>query len=124
MGKPIRCVEDIEAWQLGIELAERLYRLSDAPKLARDFRLADQMHAAAVSIPSNIAEGFERNSSPADFARFLAYAKGSCGELKTQLIIAQRIGYIPEETVAPLIKLTDRIAAATRRFRETLVPVN
>jgi four helix bundle protein len=121
VGKLITRFEDIDAWQLGMELAQRIYELSDAPKLTCDRAFSDQMHRAVISIPSNIAEGFERNSR-ADFARFLSYAKGSCGELKTQLLLARRIEYLPEETAAALIQLAERIAKATGKFRSRIAP--
>ena len=121
MGKPITCFEDIEAWQLAMELAERVITLTDSPKLDRHFKLRDQIHGAAISIPSNIAEGFERNS-PADFSRFISIALGSCGELRTQLMLAQRIHFVPEATAESLIDLSRRVSRAAGAFRATLGP--
>jgi len=67
----------------------------------RDFGFKDQITRAAVSIPSNIAEGFERNSKK-DFSNFLRYARGSCAELRTQLYIGQDIGLIDKVTAERL----------------------
>ncbi len=84
--------EDLEVWQRSSRLAVRLYEVLST---CRDYGLKDQMTRAAVSIASNIAEGSERNSS-ADFIRFLHIAKGSAGELRTQIYIACRIKMISE----------------------------
>jgi len=73
--------EDLEVWK-------RPARLS-----ARDFGFRDQLTRAGRSAPSNIAEGFERQSSR-EFVNFLSYAKGSCGELRTQVYIGMEIGYL------------------------------
>ena len=119
MGKEIKCFEDIDAWQLAMELGEQIYKLDDCPRLRADRALFDQIQRAVVSISSNIAEGYERNSMP-DFARFLSYALGSCGEVRTQLMLAHRIGYIPDATAESLIHLTRRVSAATGGFRASI----
>ena len=76
MGQKISKFEDLEVWKEGMHLAARIYReLKDC----RDYGLRDQMQRAAVSIPSNIAEGYERNTNK-DFIHFLYIAKGSCSE--------------------------------------------
>ena len=79
--------EDLVAWQKARLLANDVYRITREGPLARDFGLRDQMQRAAVSIASNIAEGFERDTIP-DFIHFLFIAKGSAGELRTQLYLA------------------------------------
>jgi four helix bundle protein len=83
----IHTFEDFEVWKRGCQLAVDVYVANHA---SRDFGMKDQMQRAAVSIPSNIAEGCERDSTP-DFIKFLRYSKGSCGELRTQLYIAERV---------------------------------
>ena len=83
----INTFEDLEVWKRGFQLAVDVYVANHASK---DFALKDQMQRAAVSIPSNIAEGCERDSTP-DFIKYLRYSKGSCGELRTQLYIAERV---------------------------------
>ncbi|MDR0694022.1 MAG: four helix bundle protein [Prevotellaceae bacterium] len=82
--------EDLEIWKAGMQLVCDVY---EAFKKCNDFGLKDQMQRAAVSIPSNISEGFER-SSDKEFIRFLYIAKASCGELRTQLYIAVKLNYI------------------------------
>ena len=83
----INTFEDLEVWKRGCQLAVDVYVANHDSK---DFGLKDQMQRAAVSIPSNIAEGCERDSTP-DFIKFLRYSKGSCGELRTQLYISERV---------------------------------
>ncbi|HNX52849.1 MAG TPA: four helix bundle protein [Pontiellaceae bacterium] len=82
--------EDLEVWKLSLDLSVRLYERLGGCK---DFGFKDQICRAAVSVPSNIAEGIERNSKK-ETIHFLHIAKGSCAEVRTQLIIARRIGYI------------------------------
>ena len=89
----IRHFEDIEAWQLSRELVKEVYRVSHEGMFAKDFWLQDQIRRAAVSIMSNIAEGFERNGNK-EFINFLTVAKGSCGEVRSHLYVALDQGYV------------------------------
>lgn len=93
--------EDLLVWQKGKKLSVEIYRGFSS---CRDFGFKDQVTKSALSVPSNIAEGYERGSNR-DFIRFLLIAKGSCGELRTQLSIASEVGLI-ETPVA--IKLIDQ----------------
>lgn len=88
--------EDLKVWQVGMTLVKAVYELTMAAEFARDFGLKDQIRRSAVSIPSNIAEGFERNGNR-EFVHFLYIAKGSAGELRTQLLIAFELAYISKE---------------------------
>jgi len=97
--------EELEVWKRACQLAVRLYGLLTD---CRDYGLRDQMQRAAVSVASNIAEGSERGGR--DFARFLAIARGSAAELRTQLYIAARIGIIQENTMRELVEETKQIA--------------
>jgi len=83
----INSFEDLEVWKRGCQLAVDVCVAIDDSK---NYGLKDQMQRSAISIPSNIAEGSERDST-ADFLRFLRYSKGSCGELRTQLYISERV---------------------------------
>ncbi len=87
--------EDLVAWQKARALAQEVYRITASGALARDYGLSGQMQRAAVSIMSNIAEGFERGGLK-DFHRFLVIAKGSCAELRSQLYLAADIGHISQ----------------------------
>jgi four helix bundle protein len=113
---PYRSFEELEVWQEGCRLAVRVY---DALKDSRDYGLRDQMTRAAVSIPSNIAEGAERVTTP-DFKRFLHIAKGSAAELRTQLYIAHRVGLISESEQQELTQKTKLIAAMLHNLIKNL----
>ena len=92
----IRSFEEIEAWQKAREVTKTVYACSGTGAFAKDFCLRDQIRRAAVSIMSNIAEGFERGGT-AEFSQFLAIAKGSAGEVEAQLFVALDQGYISQE---------------------------
>ncbi len=96
MGNKIERFEDFIAWQKARSLAAGVYGVTSEGKFARDFGLKDQIQRAAVSIMSNIAEGFERGRAT-EFHQFLSVAKASCAELRSQLYIALDAGYITEE---------------------------
>ena len=93
--------EDMEAWRQARVLCGEIYRVSGKGLFAKDFGLRDQIRRASVSIMSNIAEGFER-SGTGEFIQFLAIAKGSAGEMKSQLYIALDQGYLSREDFARL----------------------
>ena len=95
-------LEDIEVWRKACRLAVDIYKLSFQEGLAKDWGLRDQIRRSAVSIPSNIAEGFERDSKP-EFRRFLLIAKGFCGELRTQLLIIKALDIIQKENINTLL---------------------
>ncbi len=85
--------EDLVAWQKARVLTREIYRVTHEERFARDYGLVSQMQRAAVSIMSNLAEGFERGTN-GEFHRFLYVAKGSCAELRSQLYVARDIGYL------------------------------
>ncbi|MBK7097357.1 MAG: four helix bundle protein [Sphingobacteriales bacterium] len=87
--------EDLEVWKLSVALCLDIYKPTNTELFSKDFSLRDQIRKAAISIPSNIAEGFERDSKR-QFLYFLLIAKGSCGEVRTQLMIAKSLNYISE----------------------------
>jgi four helix bundle protein len=90
----IRRFEDIEAWKVARRLSKAIYQVTRGGDFARDLGLRDQVRRSAVSIMSNIAEGFERGGDR-EFRRFLAVAKGSAGEVKSQLYVALDAEFIP-----------------------------
>ena len=100
MGK-IENFEDLDVWQLSMELAQAVYSATHSEKFSKDFGLRDQIRRCSVSVPSNISEGFERNSTN-QFVYFPLIAKGSCGECRTQLILAFRLGYIEQQLLEAL----------------------
>lgn len=85
--------EDLKVWHKAKELAVELYRLTGTGDFSKDFGLRDQVRRSAVSVPSNIAEGDERDTDK-EAVRFFYIAKGSLAELRTQLIIAKEIKYL------------------------------
>jgi len=103
--------EDLEVWKRSCQLA---VDVCVAVHDSKDYALKDQLQRSAISIPSNIAEGAERDSE-GDFIRFLRISKGSCGELRTQLYISERVrqklGQAPFEGSRPMIQETREIAA-------------
>ena len=107
----LRRFEDLEAWQRARELTRDICRCSKSGAFARDFGLKDQIRRAAVSVMSNIAEGFERGGT-AEFAQFLAVSKGSAGEVESQLYVALDREYISEEQFLSL----KQKAASTKRL--------
>jgi four helix bundle protein len=95
-----RSFEELEVWKRSCDLTVRIYQILDGCK---DFGIKDQMTRSSVSIPSNIAEGAERDSSK-EFVRFLHIAKGSAAELRTQIYIAFRVGLINETSQQELVQ--------------------
>ena len=97
---------DIKAWQKARELTNDIYSISKKATFYRDIGLREQIRRAAVSIMSNIAEGFERDGKK-EFIQFLSIAKGSCGETKSLLIVALDQQYVDIDTHRRLITLAD-----------------
>ncbi|HUV00381.1 MAG TPA: four helix bundle protein [Bacteroidales bacterium] len=100
----------LRVWQVAKELAVKIYRITRIKEFARDFGLKDQIQRSAVSIVSNIAEGDELGSDKQS-VRYFYISKGSVAELTTQLIIANEIGYIDDNTRNNLLDECDRISA-------------
>ena len=95
--KKIRSFEDLIVWQRAIEFVKEVYLVTDKGDLRRDFGLRDQIRRASVSIPTNIAEGFER-ASRKEYLLFLNIAKGSAGEVRSLFRVALEVGYFDKET--------------------------
>ena len=93
MRKKVECFEDLFIWQKAVEFAKEIYLITERNGLKNDFGLKNQMQRAAVSISSNIAEGFEHRSRK-EYLNFLNIAKGSAGETRSQLYIAHEVGYL------------------------------
>ncbi len=100
--------EDIDAWKEARELTKSVYQITSTGEFARDFGLRDQIRRAAVSVMSNIAEGFERGGDK-EFLQFLSLAKGSCGEVRAQLYAALDQTYINDAQFQELVEKTVRI---------------
>lgn len=102
----VRSFEDLAVWRLGMEVAEAVYAASSGFPPSERFGLTAQIRRAAVSIPSNIAEGHARRSTR-DFLRFLSMAAGSLAEIRTQLLLARRLDFIPQDTANLLVRLDE-----------------
>ena len=100
--------EDIDAWKEARELTKSVYQITSTGEFARDFGLRDQIRRAAVSVMSNIAEGFERGGDK-EFLQFLSLAKGSCGEVRAQFYVALDQTYINDAQFQELVEKTVRI---------------
>lgn len=114
-GKAAEAFEELHVYQRARELTNAVYTLTRGPAFARDSALIDQIRRAAVSVMSNIGEGFERGSTT-EFIQFLYIAKGSCGEVRVQLQIAADQQYIGKDEHARLIDLCRRISAMISNF--------
>jgi four helix bundle protein len=99
--------EDLEVWQRGCRLAVDIFKTYAA---CRNFTMQDQVQRASLSIPCNIAEGYERNSNK-EFIRFLNIAKGSGGELRTQLYISRKLDFLKKGDFDRLVKESKEISA-------------
>jgi four helix bundle protein len=108
----VKQFEDLEIWKEARRLTQAIYQLTKSDKFSRDFVLRDQIRRAAVSIMSNIAEGFERGGNQ-EFVQFLYVAKASCGEVRSQIYIALDQRYIPktdsEESIVSFRRLSGMI---------------
>jgi four helix bundle protein len=109
---------ELDVWHLGVELAETVYRVTARFPKSELFALSSQMRRAAVSIPSNIAEGRARDSSK-EFLRFLSISRGSLAELETQLELAIRLDYIDSDLHAARAQ-TEVLGKKLNRLQTTI----
>ena len=100
--------EDLEVWQAARTRARGIYALSNIGPFSKDFGFRDQIRRAAVSVSSNIAEGFERHTDT-DLKHFLTIARGSNGEVRSQLHVALDLGYVSSEQFNQGFELSTRI---------------
>ena len=107
-GYKSRSYRDLEVWKLSIDFVKKVYQVTHNFPASEKFGLINQIRRAAVSIPSNIAEGQGRNSTK-EFKQFLAISLGSLAELETQLIIAKEIEYLTQNGLDALLSPLDRI---------------
>lgn len=111
--------EDLEVWQRSRELANLIYAVSKDGMFSRDFGLRDQIRRAAVSIMSNIAEGFE-SSTQQTFIKYLGHAKASAGEVRAQLYIVKDQGYISEQDFQKAFEMAEICSKQLSRFIQYL----
>jgi four helix bundle protein len=104
----IKRFEDLIAWQKARLLTKRIYQYSNRGDFARDFGLRDQIRRASVSIMSNIAEGYERDTTT-EYHRFVSIAKSSCAEVRSQLYIAFDVGYLSQVEFDSLLRQAEEV---------------
>jgi four helix bundle protein len=118
----IQRFEDIEAWKLARSLTNRIYDVTTKADFNRDYGLRDQIRRAAISIVSNIAEGYERDGDK-EFLQFLFIAKGSSGEVRAQLYLAHDRAYLSDEEFSELsrkaLQLSRVIAGLIKYLRQS-----
>lgn len=107
---PIQSYQDLIAWQKAMEVAVSIYRVTERFPKSEQYGLVSQMRRAAISVPSNIAEGTMRGTRK-DYRQFVLIAGGSIAELETQLEIARRLGYLSESMYT---KVVDDVAEVGR----------
>src|ERR1041384_2391567 len=102
--------EELQIWKDARVLAKEIYSLTSGARFSKDFNLRGQIRAAAVSIMANIAEGFERSGNQ-EFSQFLYVAKGSCGEVRSQLYIAMDQGYLSASESEQILIAVKRLSS-------------
>jgi four helix bundle protein len=116
---PIKNFEELEIWQDAHALTKAIYQLTRETTFSKDFGLRDQIRRASVSIMSNIAEGFERGGNR-EFTQFLYIAKGSCGEMRSQLYVAMDQGYVDQKIVDDLLTSLKRLSIMIKHLIDHL----
>ena len=111
--------EEIEAWKTARQLTALIYQLSEQGAFAKDFGLKDQIRRASVSVMSNIAEGYESRTDT-QFINYLGHAKGSSGEVRSQLYVALDLKYITQETFSQAYEFADKASRQISRFIDYL----
>ncbi|MBV5286916.1 MAG: four helix bundle protein [Methyloversatilis discipulorum] len=115
----VRSYRDLLVWQRAMDLALGIYALSRSFPDSERFAMVSQLRRAAVSVPSNIAEGHAR-SSTRDFLRFLSIASGSLAELETQLILAHRLDYLDQDRLDSTLVLAGETGRMIRGLQTSL----
>jgi four helix bundle protein len=105
----VKNFEDLNVWKQARRLTQEVYRLTKTETFFKDFGLRDQIRRAAISVMSNIAEGFERGGNQ-EFVQFLYVAKASCGEVRSQLYVVLDQGYATSNDSEKLLQLFRRLA--------------
>ncbi|MBS0456492.1 MAG: four helix bundle protein [Proteobacteria bacterium] len=110
---------ELEVWQLAMSLTKSVYGLTASMPREERYGLSSQLQRAAVSVPSNVAEGNAR-ASARDYARFVSMALGSCAELQTQLLLARDLGLGAADACDDALDLCDRVGKMLLRLHQAL----
>jgi four helix bundle protein len=119
MEKKIRTYRDLNIWKTAIELVKSVYKTTDKFPRQEMYGLISQMRRAAVSIPSNVAEGFRRFHNK-EYRQFLYMSLGSCAELETQITIARELNYLTTDSETQLLEKLDHICRMTSNLIKML----
>ena len=121
----LKSYNELEVWQLAMSLAEEVYGVVAKFPKDEQFALSSQLRRAAVSVPSNIAEGFGRETTK-DFLHFMAVARGSLYEMRTQIELARRLGYAknPESVLDKADRTAMMLNSLSSKLRSRLKPTN
>ena len=111
--------EDLVIYQKSCDWAEQVYQITRTGEFKFDTRFVQQIRASSGSVSDNIAEGFERQGNK-EFINFLYIAKGSCGEMRSQVIRAHRVGFIDDETYNQMYTDCKKLSAAILKFIQSL----
>ena len=118
---PVKSYRDLKVWERGMDLVVECYRLTNELPKTETYGLITQIQRAAVSIPANIAEGHGREHL-GDYLHHLSIANGSLMELQTHLLICNRLSYLSESQIKPVLSLTDELsrmlAGLTKKLKE------
>ena len=109
MEKKIKSYKDLRIWVKGIEIVKNVYAITEKYPSKEIYGLVSQMRRAAVSIPSNIAEGFKRQHNK-EYKQFLHASLGSAAELETQIIISKDLGYVAEQDFKVIAEMLDHLS--------------
>jgi len=115
----ISSYRDLRVWQAAMQMAEEVYSLTATFPQREMYGLTSQVNRAAVSVPSNIAEGHARDSRK-EFLRHISIAMGSLAELETQLELSVRLKFIERKVLEPVFNLVDGVGKMLRGLQKTL----
>ncbi len=121
MNERLQSYRDLDVWQKAIELVEAVYRMTEGFPNDERFGLTSQMRRAAVSVPSNIAEGYGRRSR-GEYRQLLGVANGSLKELETQIVIAGRLQFASKDQARPAWELAQDVGKLLHKLQASLRP--
>jgi four helix bundle protein len=119
--RKIESYRDLEVWQLGMDVVVEVYRVTRAFPAEEKFGLTAQVRRAAVAIASNVAEGHDRLGA-AEYRRFVSIARGSVAEVETQLAVAARLGFVPDNEIVSLLSQLKRLSQMLFNLYRSLSP--
>jgi four helix bundle protein len=116
---PIQSYRDLKVWQAGVDLVTQVYKLTEKFPKSESFGLTSQIQRAAVSIPSNIAEGHARGSGR-EFNRFILIGLGSLAEVETQMVIAENIGFVSKDETRSIFEAAGQLGKMLRGLQKSI----